>query len=82
MVRYCSTAPRGSFYSPKGLRSSFGSSHPSLSAGAPDCPVGHRTIHNTTVRKSLIGYFPSQTSIGLSIGGTGLSGAPSDLGAG
>jgi hypothetical protein len=55
---------------------SFGSSQPSLSTGAPDCPVAHRTVHNTTVKRSLIDHFPLQTGTGLSGGGTGLSGAP------
>jgi hypothetical protein len=40
---------------------SFGSFQPSLSAGAPDCPVAHQTLHSTMVGESLIGHFPSQT---------------------
>jgi hypothetical protein len=42
-------APRGPFIVPKGLGAvgaSFGSSQPSLFAGAPDCPVRHRTVHS------------------------------------
>jgi hypothetical protein len=41
-------APRGPFYSPKGqgaIGTSFRSSQPSLSAGAPDCPVRYQTAH-------------------------------------
>jgi hypothetical protein len=37
------------FIAPRGLgavRASFGSSQPSLSAGVPDCPVCHRTMHS------------------------------------
>ena len=46
---YLFEAPRGPFYSPKGPRTigaSFGSSQPSLVAGAPDCPVAHRTVNS------------------------------------
>jgi hypothetical protein len=57
---------------------SFGSSQPSLSTGAPDCPVAHWTTHSTTVKISLIGHFPFQTDTGLSGGGTRLSGDASD----
>jgi hypothetical protein len=42
-------APRGPFYIPKGLEAvgaSFGSCQPSMSVGAPDCPVRHRTVHS------------------------------------
>jgi hypothetical protein len=42
-------APRGPFIAPKGLGAigaSFGSSQPSLVAGAPDCPVAHRTVNS------------------------------------
>jgi hypothetical protein len=68
------TVPRrlgGPFIAPRDLGTvgaSFGSSQPSLSAGAPNCPVAHRTLHNLTVRRSLIGYFPSQTGTKLSGG--------------
>jgi hypothetical protein len=68
-------APKGLLYSPKGLgviRASFGSFQPSPSAGALDCPETHQTLHNTTVRRSLIDHFPSQM-------GTRLSGDPSRL---
>ena len=37
------------FIAPNGLgavRASFGSSQPSLVAGAPDCPVAHRTVNS------------------------------------
>jgi hypothetical protein len=68
------SASRDHFYSPRDLGvvgASFGSFQPSLSAGAPDCPVAHRTLHSTMVRESLIGHFLSQT-------GTRLSNAPSN----
>jgi hypothetical protein len=42
-------APRVPFIALKGLGAvgaSFGSSQPSLVAGAPDCPVAHRTVNN------------------------------------
>jgi hypothetical protein len=40
------------FIAPKGLGAvgaSFGSSQPSLVAGAPDCPVAHRTVNSTRI---------------------------------
>jgi hypothetical protein len=46
---YMFDAPRGPFYSPKDLGAvgaSFGSSQPSLVAGAPDCPMAHRTVNS------------------------------------
>jgi hypothetical protein len=46
---YLFEAPRGPFIAPKGLAAvgaSFGSSQPSLVAGAPDCPVAHRTVNS------------------------------------
>jgi hypothetical protein len=42
-------ALRGPFIAPRGLGAvgaSFGSSQPSLSAGAPDCPMRHRTVNS------------------------------------
>jgi hypothetical protein len=48
---------------------SFRSSQPSLSVGALDCLVVHRTLHSTTVKRSLIGHFLFQTGTGLSCGG-------------
>jgi hypothetical protein len=42
-------APRVPFIAPRGLGAvgaSFGSSQPSLSAGALDYPVRHRKVHN------------------------------------
>jgi hypothetical protein len=40
------------------IRASFGSFTYSLSACASDCLVAHRTVHSTTVTRSLIGHFP------------------------
>jgi hypothetical protein len=42
---------------------SFGSSQPSISVGALDCTVAHRIVHSTTIRRSLIGHFPSQCKL-------------------
>jgi hypothetical protein len=39
------------------IGASFGSSQPSISAGAPDYSVAHRTLHGATVNKSMIGHF-------------------------
>jgi hypothetical protein len=79
VIKVClGTAPRclgGPFIAPRDLGAigaSFESSEPSLSSGAPDFPVVHQTLHNTTVKRSLIGHFPSHM-------GTGLFGAPSNF---
>jgi hypothetical protein len=42
-------APRGPFIVPRGLGAvgaSFESSQPSMSVGAPNCPVRHRIVHS------------------------------------
>jgi hypothetical protein len=78
---YCSMHLGVPFIAPRDLEvigALCGSFQPSLSVDAPDCHVAHWIVHGTTVRRSLIGHFSSQTGIGLSDGGTGLSGAPSD----
>jgi hypothetical protein len=54
-------APRGPFIAPRGLGvvgASFGSSQPSLSLCAPDCPVAHQIMHSAIVTRSLIGCLP------------------------
>jgi hypothetical protein len=46
---YCLRRLGVPFIAPNGLgavRASFGSSQPSLVAGAPDCPVAHRTVNS------------------------------------
>jgi hypothetical protein len=81
MLGYHSMVPGGPFIASRDLGvvgASFGSSQPSVSMGAPDCPMAHTTLHSTMVKRSLIGHFPYQTGTRLSSGGTGLSGAPSD----
>jgi hypothetical protein len=71
----------GHFIAPT-VGASFGSSQPSLSTGAPDCPVAHLTLHSATINRSLIGHFPFRVGTRLSSGGTGMSDAPFDVGCG
>jgi hypothetical protein len=71
----------GHFIAPRdlgALGASFKSSQPSLSTGAPDCPVAHQTLHSATINISLIDHFPFQMGNRLSDGGIRLSDAPSD----
>jgi hypothetical protein len=56
-------APMGPFIAPRNIGAvgaSFGSSHPSLSVCAPDCPVAHWTLHSAMVNRYLIGHFTFQ----------------------
>jgi hypothetical protein len=62
----------GLFIAPRDLGSvgaSFGSSQPSLSVCAPDCPVAHQTLYSATVKRFLIGHFLFQMGTRLSGGG-------------
>jgi hypothetical protein len=55
---------RGPFVAPRDLgavQTSFESSRPSLSVGAPEGPVAHLTLHSTTVKRSPIGDFQFKT---------------------
>jgi hypothetical protein len=55
---------------------SFIISQPSLSAGAPNCPVAHRTLHSTTDLQ--LATFHFRRAPDCPVGGTRQSDEPSD----